>query len=434
MDYNRKNQRIANSYYNLGLEKAKMRDLTGAADCLKKSLHFYKGQTDARNLLGLIYYEVGEVADALVQWVISMNLQPEENRADYYLGQIQRKPGRLEVESQSIKKYNQALWHAQNGSDDLAILQLTRVVEAKPNFVKAHLLLAVLFMAHEDFPKAGKSLYKVLQIDRNNPKAQYFMAIVKSNTGRAEIERRKLTNAFSHKQMQDDDVILPPSYKENTGWQMIFNIVTGLVLGVAAFFFLVLPANTKALNEAHNKEMVEYSDQLNTKNLEIDRLNQQITSLQSEKETAEASLSQVMSDSGGILAQYETLIRVLQAQSEADLTTAASLYAGLDTSVFTEESILSILSGLQTTMQAEGYQALASAGDQAVEAGNWETALDHYQKSLTIKGDNPEVIFHMAQVYKQMGDTEQANQLFGEVIMSYPDCEFVDQAKEERGY
>ena len=75
-DYARKNQQIANSFYNLGLEKARIRDLSGAAQCLKKSLHFNKYQTDARNLLGLIYYENGEVADALVQWVISLNLRP----------------------------------------------------------------------------------------------------------------------------------------------------------------------------------------------------------------------------------------------------------------------------------------------------------------------------------------------------------------------
>ena len=63
-DYARKNQQIANSFYNLGLEKSRIRDLSGAAQCLKKSLHFNKYQTDARNLLGLIYYENGEVADA----------------------------------------------------------------------------------------------------------------------------------------------------------------------------------------------------------------------------------------------------------------------------------------------------------------------------------------------------------------------------------
>ena len=117
-------------------------------------LHFSKYQTDARNLLGLIYYENGEVADALVQWVISLNLQPENNLADHYLDEIQRKPGQLETESQNVKTFNQALWHAQNGSDDLAILQLARVVAAKPHFVKAHLLLALLYMRREDYNKA----------------------------------------------------------------------------------------------------------------------------------------------------------------------------------------------------------------------------------------------------------------------------------------
>ena len=72
--------------------------------------------------------------------------------------------------------------HAQSGSDDLAVLQLTKVVETTPNFVKAHLLLAVLYMAHEDYTKAGKSLYKVLKIDKNNAKAQWYMSIVKSKT------------------------------------------------------------------------------------------------------------------------------------------------------------------------------------------------------------------------------------------------------------
>ena len=168
MDIRMRNARIANSYYNLGLEKAKMRDLSGAAQALKDSLHFDKYQTDARNLLGLIYYESGEVSDALVQWVISLSLQPENNLADHYLDEIQRKPGQLEVESANVRTYNQALMHAKSGSDDLAILQLARVVEAKPHFIKAHLLLAVLYLAREDYRKAGRSLYKILQIDKRS--------------------------------------------------------------------------------------------------------------------------------------------------------------------------------------------------------------------------------------------------------------------------
>ncbi len=120
MDYIKRNRQIANSFYNLGLEKARLRDLTGAVECLKKSLRFDKYQMDARNLLGLVFYEMGETADALTQWVISMNLKPEGNRADRYLEEIQRKPGQLERESLMIKTYNQALLQIRTDSADLA--------------------------------------------------------------------------------------------------------------------------------------------------------------------------------------------------------------------------------------------------------------------------------------------------------------------------
>ena len=96
MDHMKKNRQIANRLYDLGLEKAKIRDLTGAAEYLKKSLRFDKYQTDARNLLGLIFYETGETAEALVQWVISMNLKPQDNLAGGYVEELRRRSGELE--------------------------------------------------------------------------------------------------------------------------------------------------------------------------------------------------------------------------------------------------------------------------------------------------------------------------------------------------
>ena len=44
---------ISNQYYNDGLEKAKIRDLSGAIVSLKKSLQIDKRNTNARNLLGM---------------------------------------------------------------------------------------------------------------------------------------------------------------------------------------------------------------------------------------------------------------------------------------------------------------------------------------------------------------------------------------------
>ena len=75
---------LSRQYYNRGLEKASVRDLSGAIDCLKQSLIYNKHNIQARNLLGLVYFETGEVVAALSEWVISKNLQPSRNLASKY--------------------------------------------------------------------------------------------------------------------------------------------------------------------------------------------------------------------------------------------------------------------------------------------------------------------------------------------------------------
>ena len=434
MDYQRRKAQIANSFYNLGLEKARMRDLSGAAHSLKDSLHFNKYQTDARNLLGLIYYESGEVADALVQWVISLNLQPENNLADHYLDEIQRKPGQLEVESQNVKTFNQALWHAQNGSDDLAILQLARVVEERPHFIKAHLLLALLYMRREDYTKAGRSLYKILQIDKSNSKALYYMSIVKQNTGRAEAEKKRMTKAFSHKQMEDDDIILPPTYKENTGISIVIHIVIGLVLGVVAAYFLILPTRISDLNRVHYEELISYSQQLNNANQQIQDLESQNQEIQTQADTVQAQLDELQSGNTSIIAQYKSLIGVLQSYRAGDLVTAALSYAQADFSLITDEEVLAVVNDVQTDMTSNVYQTLVTTGVEQWNAGNTDRAMECFQASLALVPDNPEAMYYVGRLYQDAGDTENANAMFDQVVGNFPDSEYASRAQSARGY
>ena len=434
MDYLQKIQFAANSYYNRGLEMAKERDLSGAALYLKRALQFNKYHTDARNLLGLIFYEMGETSDALTQWVISINLQPENNRADHYLDEVQRKPGQLEIASQTIKKYNQALFHAQGGSDDLAVLQLKRIVEEKPNFVKAHLLLALLYMAREDFNKAGRCLYKILQIDKSNQKALHYMSIVKQNTGRADAEKRKMVKAFSHRKMEDDDVIIPPSYRENTKDMAVINILAGLLLGAAVIFFLVMPANTRAINEKHNQEMLKYSESLSQANQKADSLSAQIAGLEEDKKTAEESLSAFTNDSDSVLAQYQNVIGILQAYKKDDFTTAVKLYADLKTELIASPDVLAIVGEVKTDMEERGYQVLESLGDEASGAGDSQTALDYYLKSLAVKPDYWAAKYKAAVIYKGMNQKEQANEMFTDIINNSKDETLTAQARTERGF
>jgi Tfp pilus assembly protein PilF len=80
------------------------------------------------------------------EWVISKNLRPEKNIADDYLGMLQSNAGRLDSLNQTIKKYNQAYTYCTQDSRDLAVIQLKKVLSLNPRFIRAHQLLALLYM------------------------------------------------------------------------------------------------------------------------------------------------------------------------------------------------------------------------------------------------------------------------------------------------
>ena len=109
MDYTTKLAYQSNYWYNDGLNKANIRDLTGAITSLKKSLQYNRDNIASRNLLGLVYYGRGDVVEALAEWVLSKNLQPKENIANYYIQKVKEKRDDLDRINQAIKRYNQAL-------------------------------------------------------------------------------------------------------------------------------------------------------------------------------------------------------------------------------------------------------------------------------------------------------------------------------------
>lgn len=433
MKYDVTLERIANCYYNLGLERARLRDLSGAAELLKKSLEFDKYQKDARNLLGLIFFECGETADALVQWVISMNLLPENNDADHYLDEVQRKPAILRICSDNVKRYNQALDYAQNNNEDLAIMQLNQVIQDSPNYIKAHILLALLYMKREDWVKAGRSLYIVLKIDRNNPKALVLMDEVKQNTGRKEVEQSRLKNAFSHRKMTDDDVLIPQEVKQVSPWMVIGYIFVGIVLALLAFYLLLMPAKTKALNAANNRELISYTEKLDAANRQYSDLQNSYSTLESQYAEASARVSQFENANASFIGQYQALNQIRTALSGGDMVQAAELYTSLDQSEISDPTMLQQLQEIKAQMEGSVYQELADQATNEWNSGNREQAATLYTLSLGIR-EEPENMYLLARLYQSMGKTEDANTLFDKIIGAHPESNYAERARQARGY
>ena len=151
---------LSKYYYNKGLEKATIRDLSGAISCLKQSLSYDKNNINARNLLGLVYFETGEVVAALSEWVISKNLQPRQNLASQYIDKLQANPNRLEAINETIKKYNHALELCREGHDDMAEIQLKKILAQNSKLIKGYHLLALIQMKNQDWNKARRVLEK----------------------------------------------------------------------------------------------------------------------------------------------------------------------------------------------------------------------------------------------------------------------------------
>ena len=175
--------RISNAYYNKGLDSAQIRDMSGAIDMLERSLKFNKRNIDARNLLGLVYFETGEVVSALSEWVISKNIKPENNVASEYIDKLQANQQRLEDIQQTIRRYNRALDSCRNGEEDVASIMLKKVIDANPKLIKAYYLLALIYMKQGEYEKARKVLKKAVPIDRTNPTALRFLKEIDDQTG-----------------------------------------------------------------------------------------------------------------------------------------------------------------------------------------------------------------------------------------------------------
>ena len=174
---------LSGLYYNQGLEKAQVRDLSGAIDMLRRSLKFNKLNVPARNLLGLVYFEMGEVVAALSEWVISKNIQPENNIAAEYIENLQQDANRLDIINQTIKKYNIALENCHKGNEDVAMIQLKKILAQNPKLIKGYHLLSLLYIRQGEYEKARKQLKKAIRIDKTNTTTLRFLKEIDEQTG-----------------------------------------------------------------------------------------------------------------------------------------------------------------------------------------------------------------------------------------------------------
>lgn len=420
--------RISNLLYNQGLEKATVRDLSGAIVCLKRSLKFNKENIDARNLLGLVYFETGEVVSALSEWVISKNMNVQGNPADGYIDKLQANKNKLDVINQTIRKYNQALLYCRQDNEDMAIIQLKKVLIQNPRLIKAYHLLSLLYLKRQEYEKARKLLKKAAFIDATNTTTLRYLQEVELATGIStslDVKRKKkyakekvnkLTGTTTY--MSGNEMIIQPTtFRDSSAVATFINICLGLILGGAIVWFLVVPGTKQNIYEEANKQVTDANTKMASEVSKVQGLEQEIEDYKAKVEEANATMEEANAKADS----YEELLGAadLFVTNPNSQSQAAEALAEIDAGSLSG-SAKDLYDHLMEAISDYVYSDAVAAGDTAYMSGDYRAAIEHYEKAVEAKPDDAHALQYLGISYYQIKDTTNADRVLNEFIQKFP--------------
>ena len=409
----------SNGLYNIGLDQANVRDLSGAVESLKKSLKLNKMNLDARNLLGLVYYEMGETVAALSEWVISKNYQGQGNVAGQYLNEIQNNPSRLDTINQTIKKYNQALIYCRQDSRDLAIIQLKKVLSLNPKLVKGHQLLALLYMEDGKYDQANKALRYAAKIDENNTTTLRYQKEIKNKLKESGSKKAKKDDLISF-QSGNDTVIMPAQFKDNSAWQTILNIVIGVALGIAITMFLLLPNIRQQSKSEENEGIKAANETISKKDQSISALESQVNDLTNQVKEAKDASQAVESKFGS----YEALISAYASYLAEDMDAAGEALGRVKPEDI-GENITPAFHDVSAKVNEKYLAVMYQEGYNAYSKGDYQSAAEKLAK--VVERDeayqNGNAIYYLAQSHRRNNNMPDALIYYQKVLEKYPGTE-----------
>ena len=427
---------VSNRYYNDGLEKASVRDLSGATRSLRECLKLNKANIDARNLLGLIYYEMGEVVAALSEWVISKNLLTEGNIADDYMDMIRNNPQKLDATNQTIKKYNIALKYCNKGTLDLAVIQLKKVLSINPRFIRAHLLLCLLYLNNGNYAKAKVEAEKTLKLDTGNVMAMRYLReaedmIVPGDASEEEIAEAK--EEVVRYKSGNEMIIQPKRLASIRANFPIWGIALGLVLGIGAAYFLLLPAKLQQAGTTNREAIITISEQSDAKSAQIVQYEGQIEDLQAELESLQSQISTYEGTDSSLSAVNSLMeATAIYLSTPSDIDSIAAQLDSLDLTAV-EDSISDEFTDLYDSLMSLIGSQLATSyyntGYEAYKSEDYETAIANLSKACQYDTTNVNAFYYLGNSYYNSGDTDNAKVIYDQVVTNFPNTQSAQAAE-----
>lgn len=416
---------LSNVYYNDALEKANARDLSGAVVSLRNSLKFNKYNINARNLLGLVYFELGEFVDALCEWVISKNYQSEDNLANKYLEEIQENQGRLETINHTIKKYNQAYSLCVEGNYDMAAIQLKKLITMDYKMIKSFQLLALVYIKEGKFDQAKKVLREAQKIDTDNPLiSRYIKLVIKELKKRPRVKKQS-NDTISYME-GNDEIIRPKRFQYYSVGSSILYLIMGLFIGTLAAAFLLLPNAQKNANTEANQKLKSSNETVSMKEGEITSLKAKVKELEGKLKTDGSTADQMQNTKN----TYEALLNAYVMYIGKDYVGSGDLLASIDTKYLSENAV-NTYNTINAQISDSYMNTLFAQGTASYKKSDYQGAITSLLK--VVNKDQAykagDAAFYLAQAYAKAGDIASAQKYYQYIVDSFPATKKATTAK-----
>lgn len=429
---------MSNQFYNEGLEKAQVRDLSGAVDSLRQSLKMNKMNTMARNLLGLCYFELGRTVEALSEWVISKNYQNDKNIADDYLEVLQSNPALLDTINTTVKKYNQCIVYCNQESYDVAKIQLKKIVNINPRLLDARILLALLLIKDEEWKAARIELEACKKVDIGNVMVNRYLKEVNDvldfEATKAQVRKKKDNHEAVSYKSGNDIVIQPNNPKESPVLNNILNICVGLLIGLVIGWFLIGPLRVRMSKDKLGEEIESVRKENEEKATTINELTRDMESLRTEKEALADVVDSYEGQTGYKESYRNLLLGVVEYNkgSAMDKTAIAGYLEAVSPDLVGEdgeEAFIYVYDMLRMAVGDSVAQGYYETGYEAYRIQDYATAIEYLTKAVYYDPENSEALYALANAYKENQDFAKAKDTYLQVIEKFPDTEKASKAQ-----
>lgn len=426
-----KTRSASNRCYNKGLLQAQNNDLSGAIHTMQLSVMFDKTNHKARNLLGLLYYQCGYIADALKQWIVSAAYNKTDSQAQQYIDDLQKNARLLERYDDSIQMYNQALAYLKQDSEDLALIQLKKALDNNSRFLEARNLLALCYISKQEITEARKLLERTLTIDGGNIAALRYLQECHPAELKKSLQAQKAEGTEEHR-LNSDAAIFRPPIKSRTviGKTEILAFAVGIICTAAVLLTLLIPAwvdhKTETIRQleselADTKEELKQNEAMKSEYESVKTAYEQLKT-----ETDQAKMDQALQQKQAILTQADSAL------SEGNAAQAAELLEGLDIAGISDEDALRY-----STLKSAAYEAAGSdwykKGKSSFQAKKYDQALNELENCIKYGAQDADymddVYYYLGAIHQNKGDVEKAQGYFQRVIDGYPSSNQLNNVK-----